>query len=97
MESRCPTFNWAGVPGARSYELVVYLVGEEGQEATPVLRQTVPGAANGWTPSLDACLERGERYAWSVRAVGRTEASDWSAPSLFEVAAGPGEVEFEQA
>lgn len=93
----CPTFNWGGVPGAQSYELVVYLVSERAEEAEPVLRQTVPGTANGWTPSLDRCLKRGQQYAWSVRAIGKKRASRWSSPSLFQVAAGPSEAEFEAA
>jgi hypothetical protein len=93
----CPAFSWAGGEGAQSYELVVYRVGEEGEEAEPVLRQNLPAPAYSWTPSLDRCLERGERYAWSVRAVGGKEASEWSAPSLFQVAARPSEAEFEEA
>lgn len=97
VELRCPTFNWAGVAGTRSYELVVYAVGEEDEQAEQVLRQTVPGTATGWTPSLDACLERGGRYAWSVRAVGGKAASEWSQLSLFAVVAGPSEEEVEEA
>jgi len=93
----CPTFSWGEVEGARSYELVVYRLGEEGEEATPVLNQRISGSALSWTPSLGACLERGGRYAWSVRAVGKKAALEWSSPSLFEVASGPSEVEFEEA
>jgi hypothetical protein len=80
-----------------AYELVVYAVGEESEEARPVLRQTVPGTANGWTPSLESCLDRGGQYAWSVRATGGKEASEWSSPSLFEVASGPSQAQFEEA
>lgn len=93
----CPTFSWGAVPGAKSYELVVYRVEDDNEEAKPALRQRISGTALGWTPSLDRCLERGAQYAWSVRAVGRKEPSEWSAPSLFEVAAGPSEEEFEAA
>jgi len=97
VESRCPTFSWGAIPAAERYELLVYRLGEEGEEAQPVLRQDFAGSVYGWTPSLDRCLERGGQYAWSIRAEGRKGLSEWSAPSLFEVAAGPNEAEFEEA
>lgn len=98
VESRCPTFSWGMVPGARSYELVVYQVTEEGEgDMKPVLRQSFPGSVLGWTPAMDQCLERGGQYAWSVQAAGKRGASEWSAPSLFEVAGGPSEAELEAA
>ncbi len=93
----CPTFSWTAAPGAERYELVVYAVGEGGAESMEVLRRGLPGGATSWTPSLDSCLARGGRYAWAVRAEGNKESSDWSAPSLFEVASGPSEEEFEEA
>jgi len=93
----CPTFSWGEVEGAKSYELVVYRVSEQTDEAQPVLRETFAGSASSWTPSLDLCLERGGQYAWSVRAMGRKEASEWSTPSLFEVSAAPSVVEVEEA
>lgn len=93
----CPTFSWGEVDGARGYELVIYRLGEEGEEAQPVLRQRISGSALGWTPSLDRCLERSGRYAWSVRAVGSKKASKWSGPRLFQVASGPSAAEFEAA
>lgn len=96
----CPTFSWGAVSGARSYELVVYGLGDGTEGETPVLRQRFAGSVFSWTPSLDSCLARGSRYAWSVRAFvdkSETGASQWSAPSLFEVAAGPSEAEFEEA
>jgi len=97
VESRCPTFSWGAVPGAKSYELVVYRLGEKDEEPEPVLRQELPGSASGWTPSLDRCLKQGARYAWSVRATGKEATSEWSAPALFQVAAGPSLREFEEA
>lgn len=93
----CPTFSWGEVEGARRYELVVYRVSSDEEESRPVLRKTFPGTVESWTPSLRQCLEQGGRYAWSVRAVGGDEASEWSAPSLFEVASGPSEAEFDAA
>jgi subtilisin-like proprotein convertase family protein len=93
----CPAFSWGSVKDAESHELVVYRVGVEGEESRPVLRQTLAGSASSWTPSLDLCLARGGRYAWSVRAVGEDNISDWSPPSLFQVASGPSAVEFEEA
>ncbi len=93
----CPTFSWGAVAGAKSYELVVYRVGQEKREVEPVLEQEIPGSASSWTPPLESCLERGGQYAWSLLAVSRRQPSEWSSPSLFEVTAGPSEVEFEAA
>lgn len=93
----CPTFSWGEVDGARSYELVVYRLGEESEEAEPVLRQRFSGSVDSWTPALGRCLERGGRYAWSVRAIGKKGSSEWPAPNLFEVAAGPSAAELETA
>jgi hypothetical protein len=97
VEDRCPTFSWGEVKGATSYELVVYRLGEQGEESQPVLRQGFAGSVDGWTPALDQCLERGGRYAWSVRAIGMKEAEEWSSPNLFEVASGPSDAEFQAA
>lgn len=97
VEARCPTFSWGEVEEARGYELVIYRLGKEGEELQPVLRRFFPGSVETWTPSLDLCLERGGRYAWSVRAVGETGASRWSAPSLFKVAPAPSAAELEDA
>ena len=93
----CPTFSWGAVEEALSYELVVYRLLEDGEEPEPVLRQPVPGSASSWTPSIDRCLERGGRYAWSVRAAGEKTPPGWSAPALFQVAAAPDLREFEHA
>jgi hypothetical protein len=93
----CPTFSWAGVPGARSYELLVYRVASGLEEPQEVLRQSLPAATYSWTPPLARCLERGGWYAWSVRSVGGRDEGVWSSPSLFQVAAGPTEGELERA
>jgi hypothetical protein len=94
ITNRCPTFSWGAVPEARSYQLVVYEVGEDRAEARKVLSEVIPGAALAWTPALDGCLERGRPYAWSVRAAGRTGPSKWSRAALFEVVPGPSEARF---
>ena len=93
----CPTFSWGEVEGAKSYDLVVYRLGEQDEHKEPVLRRSFPGSVDGWTPALDQCLDRGGRYAWSVRALGDKEAWEWSELSLFQVASGPSEEEFEEA
>jgi hypothetical protein len=85
----CPTFSWGHTEGAVSYEVVVYRVGDQGVEADPVLSQEIPGAGLVWTPSVDLCLERGEPYAWSVRAATGEGHSAWATPLLFEVAPEP--------
>jgi hypothetical protein len=77
--------------------LVVYRLGQEGDEPESVLKQELPGSASSWTPSLGRCLQRGGRYAWSVRALGGETASEWSAPALFRVVAGPTQRDFEAA
>ena len=93
----CPTFSWGAIPGARTYELVVYRLGDEGEEAQRVLTERIAGSALGWTPQLDRCLTRGGRYAWSLRATGGEKTSGWSSPSFFEVAPVGSEAEFEEA
>lgn len=93
----CPTFIWGAVPEASAYELVVYRVGDQGEEAEPMLSQHIAGSAFAWTPSLHRCLERGGHYAWSIRAMLGSEASDWSSPSFFQIASGPSAEEFEHA
>ncbi len=93
----CPAFSWGEVAGAKSYDLAVYRVREEVEEAEAVLWQTLPGSALSWTPPLDRCLERGGRFAWTVRAVVGSETSPWAPPSFFEVTAGHSDAEFEAA
>lgn len=89
IAARCPSFDWAGVAGAEWHDLVVYRVGGGAPEPDPVLAERVPGTAHGWSPSLDRCLERGVRYAWSVKAIAGGESSAWSEPLFFEIAAPP--------
>ena len=97
VETRCPTFSWAGVSGANSYELVVYQAEESAGKNEPVIRIELPGTSSAWTPSLDRCLLRGAWYAWSVRAWRKTKGGAWSEPSVFQVVAGPGRAELAEA
>ncbi len=97
VEARCPSFSWGGVERARQYELVVFRVAGDGEEAEPVLRERFPASVYSWTPSLERCLERGGRYGWTIRAIGARRASEWSRPSLFRVAPGPGVTDLEEA
>ena len=98
IESHCPTFSWGPVARAKSYELVIYILDEDGSTETQVvLRKNIPGGGLSWTPSMDRCLEAGREYAWVVRGRNREGSTDWSRPRLFEVAAGPSEGEFEEA
>ena len=102
-ESRCPTFSWAGVPGARGYELAVFRLAEApDEEPALVTRVALPGGARGWTPPVGDCLERGGRYAWSVTAAAvsrdaQAAALDWATPYLFEVEKGPSADELARA
>lgn len=95
IEARCPTFLWGGTE-AIDYELIVLQIGDQGEESGPVLRVQISGPASGWTPELERCLQRGQRYAWSLRSLGDPP-SAWSEPRLFEVAGGPTEEEFQYA
>ncbi len=86
------------MPNARHYELVIYEVGDNEGESTEFSKTRIHAGATTWTPSLDGCLERGGRYAWSARAItDGNNAAEWSVPSLFEVSMGPSEAEFETA
>lgn len=100
VEARCPAFSWAGVEGANGYELVVLAV-SDGEEiaSTPqvVSRIRLAHGARSWTPSLGSCLERGGRYAWSVRALTEEGEGLWSRPALFRLATGPSVQEVEAA
>ena len=102
VEARCPTFSWAGVEGAAGYELAVFRVAAA-PEAEPVLvtRTSLPERVQTWTPALGQCLERGERYAWSVATTrGRSDAEGalaWAPVLLFEVDRAPSSDELEQA
>ena len=98
IAASCPTFSWGQVKGAESYELIVYRVGDHGEEAETVLHQRLDGAVGSWTPALERCLDRDAQYAWTVRALGGKGAShEWSSPSLFKVTPGTSEAEFEEA
>jgi len=99
IHGRCPSFHWGRVEGAQHYELMVYAVGgERDASPEPVLDVTLPGSVTGWTPALDQCLAAGERYAWTVRALGEGGAPGrWSGAAMFEVAAGPSDEELETA
>lgn len=94
VEAHCPTFSWTSVANREGYELAVYrVVGGDLADGTltvdepAVLSVRLPGAANSWTPTVERCLQIGERYAWSIRPLGNAKGAEWSRPSLFEVAA----------
>lgn len=97
IESRCPTFSWGTVTGAGAFDLAVYRLGVEPQDAEPVLRQRLPGSVSSWTPALGRSLASGGRYAWSMRTVGDDGESEWSDPRLFEISGVPTRAEVERA
>ncbi len=95
IETRCPTFSWTAVTGARGYEIVVY--DAAAQAGRPSLEAGLPAGATSWTPAADRCLAAGERYGWSVRAVTTATTTDrvgglWSEALLFEVAVVPSDL-----
>ena len=110
VEGRCPVFSWVEIPGAVSFELVAYELWDRPDEwgkveldlerATEVLFTRVPGGATSWTPALEQCFAPGASFVWFVRAVfdpDTGEASEWSDPLLFSIAAAPTVMEVEQA
>jgi len=101
MEARCPTYSWGAVDRATGYELRVEATAtpsEPDSEARAELfRRTLPAGVTSWTPSIEQCLERGQQYLWSVRALLPDGGSEWSAPTTFEVNLAPSDEEFRQA
>ena len=103
ISGTCPTFLWGSVTSIQAYELVVYRVPAEdalprGSELQAVLRISLPGTAQGWTPALGQCLEPGGQYAWTLRAVEDTgEPGAWSEANVFEISAAPSVTEIEEA
>lgn len=101
IELRCPTFTWAGIADAETYELAVYRV--SGAEKAVELRimelwsVELPGTASAFTPDLSQCLTEGERYAWAIRARSGGEAGEWSPPLEFAIPAAPGAAEVREA
>ena len=97
IDDPCPTFSWGQVVGSDRYDLVVYEVAPERENAPVALRASIDGGAGSWTPPLGSCLERGGHYAWSLRARRDGAVSDWSAPAMFRVLPGPTATELEEA
>ena len=95
LNGTCPTFSWAGLMRGEAQELVVYEVDESGSAVTaPTLTLRLPALASSWTPAGAQCFDRGKSYAWSLRAIGEAEQSDWGETRFFSVPAGPTEEEF---
>ncbi len=100
VPGRCPTFHWGQGEQAEAYELVIYRITQAGDQTAreDVQRVHLPRTVQGWTPSLEGCLETGGEYAWMLRSMTEGgEVGEWSAPLLFRVAAAPGAEEVEAA
>ncbi len=98
VSERCPTFSWtAAAPGTESYELAIWKLASDGPQDRPVLRRFIPGGALSWTPGRSDCLEKGSRFAWSVRSWHSGGAGEWSGPRLFATPSGPAESDAAQA
>jgi len=82
IDQRCPTFSWGAVPGARGYELMVFVsprlsrlgngmtvpTAEERLTLSPPnVRAIIPASATSWTPSMGQCFATGEVYVWYLR------------------------------
>jgi hypothetical protein len=113
VAGRCPTFSWAEVSEAGSYELVVYRapVAEASSSKTSidlsdydeVLFERLPRGATGWTPARDRCLEPGASFAWFVRGLRLDDGGEpitdngWSPARYFTVSPEPSIAEVEEA
>jgi hypothetical protein len=89
--ARCAAFSWGRVERAVAYELAVYRVGTEAglDEVEPdpekLWTRRVAGSLLSFTPPVEDCPARGERHAWTVRAITADGGSEWSAPHFFVV------------
>jgi len=100
IDQVCPTFSWAAVPGATSYQIAVFEMSErfeglsyyENQAAlsSPVLIKKISGSATSWTPSLEQALNNGGRYVWFVKAQDAYGTCAWSVGKKFAVRASLG-------
>lgn len=102
VRGSCPTFHWSEVEAAEGYELAILRFERDGErgrgERTRELyRVRLPGRVQGWTPTVERCLEPGARYAWAVRALAGDQAGPWSEARIFEIAGEPTIAEVEQA
>lgn len=83
----CPTFRWHAPEDAGHFELALYEVSAPGPDRdaglTPVAMVTLPGTGRSWTPSGEQCTQPGRTYAWLLRGVSATGASEWSAEHWF--------------
>ena len=97
IDQICPTFSWAQVPGAETYQIAVFEMREpfeglsyyESQAALsqPVLMKKISGTASSWTPSLEEALNNGGRYVWFVQSQDAYGSGTWSAGKKFAVRA----------
>lgn len=99
VSGRCPTFHWTASPGADSVQILVYRIPDEGSQGPlqRVLAVSLPGSAQGWSPSLGECFEPGRRYAWSISASSGGVEGEWSAARVFEVSRAPSMTEIGEA
>lgn len=86
----CATFHWVPTAAGQELELAVYAAAAYDGSGSKndlelVARVFLPGGAAGWTPPLEECLPRGERYAWSIRERTEEGWNEWSEALLFEV------------
>lgn len=96
----CPSFSWSAVDDAVRYDLVVFVLSDDGAaeaDRHPVLETSLPGSALSWTPSLDMCLEAGREYAWFVRAIDSLGGGEWSRASLFAPTPAPSAYDVDEA
>jgi len=93
----CPTFSWAAVEGADSYEIAVFsiqnpeqiipdtLYDELRQISVPILTTMIPAPALSWTPTKEQGFTPGKTYAWHVRSLMQNSPGEWSTAAFFKV------------
>ena len=94
VDSCRPTFSWAAVPEAVTYELAVFLWSDKAGDTNykdlkiqqdPALTATIPAQALSWTPDQENCLIPQEKYIWFLRATMSDGSGEWSEGATFEV------------
>lgn len=88
VATSCPTFSWAGVPGAEGYQLEVSEVDQDASLATALTVELPPGVLS-WRPPIGACLPAGKAYSWAVRSHVDGVATAWSDAAHFQVSLHP--------
>jgi len=81
-----PVFQWSGIAGADSYELIV---STEPSLANPTILKVEAYALPGTAWQSNVSLNYDTAYYWKARAIGSDTKSDWSAVGAFTTESPP--------